>query len=308
VAAAPYRLAGVDVASFQGPPSAWQTEAGDIVWAAVKFTELEPGGVRYLNPDAAADWSWLEANGKGRIAYVFGHPSVSALDTVDFFLSELNNLGLHDTDAVALDLETSDGLSPAQVSAWGADVLSQLTARLDRTPLLYTFTDFATEGYCASLGGYPLWIAAPSDPPGEPYVPPPWQNWAIDQYDTTGSIDRDVANYADKSAMFAALGKQVPPKHPEPPMQKLGGNVSAISSARWPDGQIVVAGLGVDGYVQAIVWGDNKWDDWKNVSPTKAKGVPSVISWIDGHGALYYIEESGSVVELTTADHGKTWT
>jgi lysozyme len=308
-------LAGVDVSGFQGPPSSWTGAAGPIVWAAVKLTELEPDGTRYVNPDAAADWDWLERNSKGRIAYLFGHPSVSATDTVDFFLTELNKLGLHDTDAVALDLEVTDGLGAADVAAWAVEVQSQLQARIGRTPLLYTFIDFATAGNCAGLGGYPLWIAAPSDPPGHPQVPLPWHTWAIHQYDISGNIDRDLANYASQAVMFGALGRVKPPPPPppppppkEPPVQNLGGDVVAVSSARWPDGQMVVAGLGADGFIQAVLWQNNAWGSWVNVSLTKAKGTPSVISWPDGHGKLFYIEESGAVVELTTEDRGKTWT
>jgi lysozyme len=306
-ATTPFRLAGVDVASFQGTPSDWLSAAGDFVWAAVKFTELEPGGIRYTNPDAAADWDSLKASNKGRVAYFFGHPSVNTTETVDFFLSELNNLGLHDTDGVALDLEVSDGLTPAEVTAWAADVLSQVQSRIHRVPLLYTFIDFASAGYCATLGGYPLWIAAPSFPPGKPEVPAPWKTWAVHQYDISGNIDRDLANYENQTTMFTALGNVVPPKPPEPEVQNLGGNVSAVSSARWPDGKIVVAGLGADGFVQTTVWANNAWGAWKTVSPTKAKGVPSVISWVDGHGKLFYIEESGAVVEMTTEDNGATW-
>jgi hypothetical protein len=32
-----------------------------------------------------------------------------------------------------------------------------------------------------------------------------------------------------------------------------------------------------------------------------------VIAWVDGAGVLFYIEESGKVVELTTTDRGRTW-
>ena len=82
------------MSSCRGVPGAWRGAAGNISWAAVKLTELEPGGTRYVNPDAAADWTWLRRNGKYRIAYVFGHPSVSAAETVDYFLAELGKLGL----------------------------------------------------------------------------------------------------------------------------------------------------------------------------------------------------------------------
>jgi lysozyme len=302
---------GVDVSSFQGPPGDWTAAAGDIVWAAVKVTELEPGGTRYVNPDAQADWDWLEANKKGRIGYLFGHPSVSATDTVDFFLSELNKMGLHDSDAVALDLEVSDGLGSAKVAAWAGDVQSQLKSRIDRMPLLYTFIDFATEGNCAGLEGYPLWIADPSNPPAQPQVPAPWKSWAIHQYDISGEIDRNAANYDSQPAMFTALGKPVPSPDPppkEPDLTNLGGIVTAISATRWPAGQMVVAGIGSDGYVWRIMWQNNAWGGWGKVSSTKAKGTLSVIASDDSNGQLFYIETSGNTVEMATTNYGDTWT
>jgi hypothetical protein len=294
---------GVDVAVFQGEPSSWAPQAGDIDWAAVKLTELEPQNVRYVNPDAAADWTWLAQQGKGRIAYLFGHPSVSASDTVSFFVSQLTTLGLKDTDGIALDLETSDGLAAANVASWASAVLTQLESSLQRRPLLYTYIDFAVAGNCAGLGGYPLWIADPSNPAGSPDVPPPWQTWAIHQYATVDNLDRDVADYPSQAAMFSALGK---PSAPAP--KTLGGDVvSAVASARWPDGQVVVAGLGTDGYVQVTRWDNSSWSGWKVVSPGRSTGAPGLLAWPGGQGSLFYVDESGAVIEMDTADSGRTW-
>jgi GH25 family lysozyme M1 (1,4-beta-N-acetylmuramidase) len=307
--AAPEKLqAGVDVSSYQGKPGQWSATAGAISWAAVKITELEPNGTKYVNQYAAADWDWLASKGKGRIAYLFGHPSVSAASTVSFFISQLEAIGLKDTDGVALDLEVNDGLTASRVAAWGAEVQSELESRLGRTPLLYTFVDFAHAGNCAGLGRYPLWIADPSSARGHPRVPAPWRAWAIHQYDISGSIDLDVANYASEPEMFAALGKKsADPK--EPSVQNLGGKlVTGLTTARWPDGSLIVAGLGQDGYVQATLWEGTKWTGWKNVSRTKAIGAPAVTVWIDGHGRLYYIDQAHNVIQLDTADRGKTWT
>jgi GH25 family lysozyme M1 (1,4-beta-N-acetylmuramidase) len=203
-------IPGVDLSSFQGAPGSWRSEAGNISWAAVKLTELEPGGGRYVNPDAAADWAALKAAGKGRIAYLFGHPSVSAAASVAFFGDELRSVGLEDGDGVALDLEVTDGRPPADVAAWGCGVLGQLGRQLDRRPLLYTFLSFAGSGNCAGMGGYPLWIADPSSPAGHPRVPAPWKTWEIHQHSITGGIDRDVAAWADLAALRKALGKKEP--------------------------------------------------------------------------------------------------
>jgi lysozyme len=300
-----HMLAGVDLSGYQGPPGSWVPIAGNIDWAAVKLTELEPNGHRYVNPDAATDWEWVRAHGKGRIAYLFGHPSVNAKDTVDFFITEVSRIGLLDSDGVALDLEVTDGLDAAHVASWAADVMSELASRLDRPPLLYSFLSFIEAGNCAFLGGYPLWIADPGNPPGRPRVPRPWSTWAIDQYDISGPIDKDLANYPSLSAMFAALGK---PKTKEPKLINLGGHLaSAVSTARWPDGQTVVAGLGQNGFIQATRWDNNKWSEWTTVSPTRAIGAPAINVVIGGTGWMYYIDESSAVVELVTRDHGKTW-
>src|SRR5580658_4071179 len=104
-------LPGVDVSGYQGEPGSWRSAAGPVKWVAVKLTELEPGDVRYVNPDAAGDWAYVASQKKlGRIGYLFAHPSVSPQDTVEFFISELKALGLADTDGIMLDFETTDGL------------------------------------------------------------------------------------------------------------------------------------------------------------------------------------------------------
>jgi GH25 family lysozyme M1 (1,4-beta-N-acetylmuramidase) len=305
--AAPEKLlAGVDVSGYQGTPSKWASTAGTISWAAVKVTEFEANGTKYVNPYAAADWEWLHSKKKGRIAYLFGHPSVSAANTVNFFITQLNALGLRDADGVALDLEVSDGLTPAHVASWGVDVQSELETRLGRTPLLYTFLSFAEAGNCAGLGRYPLWIADPSSTKGHPRVPEPWTKWSIHQYDISGSIDRDVANFASESAMFDALGKKTTVK--EPGVQNLGGKIATgLATGRWPNGHIVVAGLGQDGFVQANLWDGEKWEGWKNISRTKAIGAPTLTVWVDNHGRLYYIDSAHNVIQMITTDGGKTW-
>jgi lysozyme len=296
-------LHGVDVANFQGPPSDWTSSAGDIVWAGVKVTELEPKGIKYVNPDAKADLDWLHSNGKGRVAYLFGHPSVSAVDTVDFFLQELNHIGLYDSDAIALDLEVTDGLGAAAVASWGVAVQAQLRARLGRPPLLYTFIDFANEGNCAGLGGYPLWIADPSNAAGHPVVPAPWTKWAIHQYGTSDNIDQDVADYSTQADMVNALGRQ----KPEPDLTNLGGNSSSIAATEWANGQMAVAGIGTDSYVYLTTWSGKSWGAWVKVSATAAKGTVALVSSGDGAGSLFYIETSGQTVQMTTSNYGVSW-
>ena len=209
-------LPGVDLSSFQGPPGQWKAAAGGIAWAAVKWTELSPTGL-YVNPAAAADWAALKAMGAGRVAYLFGHPATSPALTVTAFLGAVRAHGLADGDGIALDLEVSDGRTPAGVTAWATDVLEGLEREAGRRPYCYTFPSFAQAGNCAGLDRWPLWIADPSSPAGKPTVPAPWKTWAIHQY-SASPIDRDVARYDSLAAMKAAMGKPRPASTPEEPM------------------------------------------------------------------------------------------
>lgn len=204
-------LPGVDLASFQGLPANWRAAAGAIAFAAVKITEHKTDGSTYLNPDAAADWAFLGEQGKSRIGYTFGHPGSSAANTAASFAAAIGHLGLRDGDGVALDLEVTDGRSPASVAAWAREVTAELTRTLGRPVVLYTFLSFAESGNCAGLGHLPLWIADPSSPAGRPRVPAPWKSWVIHQHSISGAIDRDLAGYPTIAAMQAALGKHHAP-------------------------------------------------------------------------------------------------
>lgn len=301
--AAPKTLRGVDVSSFQGPPGDWKNEAGSIVWASTKVTELGPGGSHYVNPDAAADWAYFAQAKLARIAYLFAHPSTGPADTVEFFASEMHNLGLNDTDGIMLDLEQTDGLGPGQVSSWAAEVMQRLRKRYNRMPILYTYLSFAEAGNTASLGRYPLWISDPSSPPGKPRVPPPWKDWTIHQYVASGIIDRDLAKFATVAAMEQAFGSEPKPQH-----GRLGGSiVSGITAVRWDDGVIVIAG--VDGLNHVAIRRfepGHGWGPWWNPSKVKISGPPGLVAWGASAGQLFYATESG-VVELATEDTGRSW-
>ena len=216
-------LYGVDVASWQGPPGDWTGPAGRISWAAVKITEYGPGDSRYIDPDAVADLAYLSQKRLGRIFYLYAHPATDPAATVAFFVSEARRLGITDHDGVMLDHETTDGKTPAEVSAWAQAVLAGLERELDRLPLLYSYPDFIESGNCAGCEKYPLWISDPNHPAGHPVVPRPWKMWAIHQYSTAAPIDRDLAAYTSLREMQAALGKRgavpvhrVPPKPAKP--------------------------------------------------------------------------------------------
>jgi len=206
----------------------------------VKFSEFKPGSISYRNPDAGTDFAYLRRLGKGRIAYLFGHPSTSVTATVALFAGMCDALGLEDGDGIALDHEVTDGLSAAQVSQWARDVLRLLERALHRRPVCYTYLSFAWAGNCAGLGGYDLWISDPGRPPGYPRVPAPWNTWRIHQWGVTG-IDRDLADWPSLAAMRAAIGRPrpKPPRIEEDPMLLFRG-VNAETPLALPEGTAFV--------------------------------------------------------------------
>ena len=161
-------IKGVDLASFQGVPGQWVNDPGakGIEWAAVKFTEVSPNGAVFVNPDAKADWDYLWEHKIGRVAYLFAHPGASVAATVAAFKDMLDKLGLEDGDGIAVDLEVTDGMSPAAVASWAREVLAELAGLYGRRPIVYTFISFAQNGNCEGLDAYFLWIANPSRPAG----------------------------------------------------------------------------------------------------------------------------------------------
>jgi len=161
----------------------------------------------WANTAFAANWQQAKALGIVRGAYHFAHPKNGAATDSGAFLDTVRPHGLTAGDLLALDLEVSDGLSPARVAEYARNWCADVQKATGHTPVVYTFLSFAQQGNCAGLGGYPLWISDPSSPAGHPRVPAPWSTWALHQYATTGNIDRDVSSYATPAAMRAALGK-----------------------------------------------------------------------------------------------------
>ncbi len=195
------------------------------------------------------------------------------------------------------------------MSAWAVQVMAGLEKSLKRTPILYTYLDFAFSGNTAGLGKYPLWISDPSSQAGKPRVPAPWTNWAIHQYVASGEIDRDLANFATVKDMQEAFGAAAPP--PAPKTGNLGGAISGgVTAARWSDGSMVIAGVDGLGHVaiRRFDGSTSKWGVWWNpAGTTKAAGQPGLVSWGTGNGQLFFATDSGAVMELATENTGKSW-
>jgi lysozyme len=205
--------AGIDISNFQ-PSFDWAAEKG-------KSPCLHKSDRRKDVQDAefATNWRHAKALAIVRGAYHFGHPRNGAAVDAAAFLAVVRAHSLVAGDLLALDLETTDGLPPAQVSTYARNWSADVAKATGLTLIVYTFLSFAQEGNCAGLCRYPLWIAEPSAPAGHPVVPRPWTKWAFHQYGTTrvgnNTVDVDVFN-GDRAALKAFANPAPPP----PPAQE----------------------------------------------------------------------------------------
>ena len=264
---------GIDVSSFQGAFD-WQAVKGTISYGFMKATE----GNTVTDPEFARNWQQAKAIGVVRGAYCFGHPSDGAASSAAHFLSVVRAQGLDAGDLLALDLEVSDGLAPAQVAAYARNWCADVAKATARTPIVYTFIDFARQGNCAGLGGHPLWIADPSSPAGHPTVPPPWTRWYFHQY-STNIVDRDVFN-GNKAALHKFANPQ-PPAQKEDEVQSgtLINGTNVVTAISIPEGSAKTIGFACDNGLQALppaqlrvaVW-DGGWEVHNPVVVDSTKG------------------------------------
>jgi GH25 family lysozyme M1 (1,4-beta-N-acetylmuramidase) len=237
---------GIDVSSYQGAFD-WLAEKGSISFGFAKATE----GSTITDPEFSWNWQQIKALGIVRGAYHFGHPRNGAANDARAFLAVVRAQGLGHSDLLALDLETTDGLAPAQVAAYARNWCAEVRAATGRIPIVYTFISFAREGNCAGLGGHPLWIADPSSPAGYPTVPAPWTTWAFHQYATT-LVDRDVFN--GDTAALKKFANPAPARQQEDEVQtgSLVNGANAVTPISIPFGSAKEIGFACDNGLQKL--------------------------------------------------------
>ncbi|MCD9623389.1 glycoside hydrolase family 25 protein [Rhabdothermincola salaria] len=204
------QLTGVDVASWQHPPTDQHPNGAPINWsqvrnaghsfAFVKATE----GTTYRNPFYTTDFAGAAAAGLYRGAYHYARPKLplsSAVDQARYFVSATGSLsGARDLPAV-LDLEESGGLSKGDLAQWARIWLAEVERLTGRAPIVYTGYYFWRDavGNPTDIGAkYRLWLPSyplnPDSTTFTPLVPSGWATWTFWQYTSTGSVPGIVGN------------------------------------------------------------------------------------------------------------------
>ncbi|HUY51736.1 MAG TPA: ricin-type beta-trefoil lectin domain protein [Streptosporangiaceae bacterium] len=213
---------GVDVASYQHPPTSQYPNGAPINWSQVAGSGIGFAGVKategayYENPFALTDLAQAQAAGLSVVAYVFAIPngngsSSNPATQADYLL---NYLGSYRTTVpIMLDIEYNPysggrcyGLKGAPMVKWVSAFDAEIQAKTGRLPIIYTppsWWNYCT-GSSTAFGQIPLWVPYITTS-GSPARPAGWANWAIWQYSGTGTvsgisdpgqIDLDQANPA----------------------------------------------------------------------------------------------------------------
>jgi GH25 family lysozyme M1 (1,4-beta-N-acetylmuramidase) len=178
----PTTVEGIDVSHYQGSINWTAVKNSGRRFAFVKASE----GTTYQDPWFRTNWQNMGYNRVVRGAYHFGHPGYSPFDQVNNFVSvahpKTGDLQL------TLDLEVTDGRTPAQVWLWVRQFMKYQRYITGRPGIIYTGYYFWRDnvGNPPNNLNCPLWIAYWGS--GNPPIPPAWSTWSFWQYSSTGSV------------------------------------------------------------------------------------------------------------------------
>jgi GH25 family lysozyme M1 (1,4-beta-N-acetylmuramidase) len=209
-------ITGPDVAVYQHPNGAaidWRAVRNDgRSFTFIKSTE----GTTYTNPYFASDWKAAGAAGLYRGSYHYARPSAtagSAKAQADYFASALGDLSLPGTLPPVLDLENNGQLSVAALRTWVSTFLSEVQARTQRVPMIYTYPSFWNNqmGASTDFHQYPLWIAHYTT--GSPNIIG-WPRYTFWQYTSTATVGgitttghTDLSTFNGTALDLAALAR-----------------------------------------------------------------------------------------------------
>jgi GH25 family lysozyme M1 (1,4-beta-N-acetylmuramidase) len=175
---------GIDVSNYQGQID-WNAVVNsnpNLGFAFAKATE----GTGFVDSWFNFNWGEMLRVGLYRGAYHFGHPGSSAADQAALFLAvvPVTSAELQ----MVLDLEVTDGRSPAQVWQWTQDFIRYIQDGSGRPGIIYTGYYFWRDqvGDPPNNLNCPLWIA--NYGASQPLVPRAWSTWSFWQFTSSGRV------------------------------------------------------------------------------------------------------------------------
>jgi lysozyme len=190
--ATPTFLDGIDVSYHQGTINWQQVAASGKRFAFVRAT----AGTLTADTAYGTNRSGARAAGLAVGSYHYANPDTAMNDASNEASWFLRNATIASGDLIpVLDLEVSNGLDPASLTAWAQTWLAQVAATTGVRPIIYTNPTFWSSSMADTdwfaRNGYPvLWIAhwtsanAPTVPAGG------WggSGWTFWQHSGTGTV------------------------------------------------------------------------------------------------------------------------
>lgn len=226
---------GIDVSVYQGTIN-WTAVKGD----GVKFAYIRASdGLNSIDSKFATNWSGSRAAGVLHGAYQFFRPGQDAIAQADLLLDKIGGHLAADDLPPVIDVEASDGQSAAVITSKVKAWVEHVKAATGRDPVIYTGFYFWRDSVGApDITSSALWHAQYTTA-ACPNIAPPWQQWAIWQYSSTGTVagisgDVDMDRWnGDMASLQAFLG---------PPSTGGGGGGNTAE----PCGTIGAAGAVID--------------------------------------------------------------
>jgi GH25 family lysozyme M1 (1,4-beta-N-acetylmuramidase) len=222
---------GIDIASFQHPPSTQFPDGAPINWtqvaaAGVQFTGIKATeGNYYLNPFYAADLTGSRAAGVEPIGYAFANPKVgngTAAQQAQYLVTNAAFAGGGEPPLM-LDIEYNPyaggecyGRTASGMVTWLSNFVAQVKTLTGQLPIIYTTQDWWTACTAGSTAFSKdlMWVAAYTTAAAPP-LPAGWGAWGMWQYTssgtvqgipTTGSTDLDALALIGPGSQQATVG------------------------------------------------------------------------------------------------------
>lgn len=271
------RICGAD--KYQGPQGVdVSTYQQNFDWVARKNAGVVFGIARVSNGTQIIDdyfdrnWREMKSNGILRGAYQYFRPGQDATAQANIMVDKLGRLGPGDLPAV-IDVETSDGQSPAVVREKVRTWLRVVEEGTGKRPMIYTGAYFwRDEVGETGLGDYPLWIA--NYGADCPLVPEGWDKWTLWQYcdgnpdycSNGQGFDRNVFN-GSMEELEALAGTDV-----------FGAEFVEQSFPFAADPMTMVTGEVVDGYIELRNNGTLDWTTDTKLATTEPRDRDSAFA------------------------------
>ena len=199
------RLHGPDVSKYQ------HTDGRLIDWGAVKrsgssFAIIKAsGGSNRTDPWFAREWAAAGRAGMVRGAYHYADPSQPADEQAAHVVEVVGTTREAGDLPIALDLESTGGLSPKALAVWAHTFLDGVERRTGRLPLLYTYVSFWQHQMAnnRTFGAYPLWLARYSATSPAPLAG--WTQWTFWQHTSSARV-AGIRTRVDESYLCCSAG------------------------------------------------------------------------------------------------------